>query len=98
LGTAASSATLDSRTRRAEPKVFKRLVRMVAPTPGMLSSTDEIVRFVRSFLWYVIAKRWASSGSSAACGVPARSVEQQWLQTLAAIDLLALLGQGDDRR
>jgi hypothetical protein len=50
FGTAASSATLDSRTRRAEPNVFSRLVRIVGPTPGMASSTDWIVRCARSFL------------------------------------------------
>src|SRR5207244_5455429 len=50
FGTAASSATLDSRTRRAEPKDLSRLVRMVGPMPGIASSTDWIVRRVRSFL------------------------------------------------
>ena len=57
LGTAASSATDDSRTRRAEPSVLSRLVRIVGPTPGIVSSTDWRVRFDRSFLWYVIANR-----------------------------------------
>lgn len=51
FGTAASSATEDSLTRRAEPSVFSRLVRMVGPTPGIASSTEAIVRRVRSFLW-----------------------------------------------
>src|SRR5438034_4244334 len=61
LGTAASSATDDSRTRRAEPRLLRRLVRIVGPTPGIVSSTDCNVRLDRSFLWYVIAKRCASS-------------------------------------
>jgi hypothetical protein len=42
--------TDDSRTRRAEPSVLSRLVRIVGPMPGIVSSTDWIVRFVRSFL------------------------------------------------
>ena len=61
FGTAASSATEVSRTRRAEPRVLRRLVRIEGPTPGIESSTDWIVRRVRSFLWYVIANRCASS-------------------------------------
>ena len=50
FGTAASSATDDSRTRRAEPRVLSRLVRIVGPTPGIASSADWMVRCPRSFL------------------------------------------------
>src|SRR3990172_2770103 len=39
LGTAASSATEDSRTRRAEPSVLSRLVRIVRPTPALPSTS-----------------------------------------------------------
>src|SRR5262245_3471871 len=50
FGTEASSATEASRTRRAEPSVLRRLVLIVGPTPGIVSSTDWMVRRVRSFL------------------------------------------------
>jgi hypothetical protein len=36
--------------RRAEPRVLSRLVRIAGPTPGIVSSTDWIVRVARSFL------------------------------------------------
>ena len=51
LGTAASSATDAVRTRRAEPRDFRRFVRMDGPTPGIWSRTETSVRFWRSFLW-----------------------------------------------
>src|SRR5262249_2273428 len=50
FGTAASSATDACRTTFADPSVLSKLVRTVGPTPGIWSSTDEMVRRWRSFL------------------------------------------------
>ena len=50
FGTEASSATDAALTPFAEPSVFSKLVRTVGPTPGIWSSTEEIVRRCRSFL------------------------------------------------
>ena len=97
FGTAASSATEAVRTRRAEPSVLRRLVRIVGPTPGIWSRTETIVRFWRSFLWYVIAKRCASSRIRwSVWSAGEREVEDERLEAARVVDLLRALGQGDD--